>query len=264
MTTMQGVGSTVTEFGEYLDRKVCPGTSRLYVSWMLAYLGWMDGQKPTHEVAQAYLESLRARNLKPNTVCSAAHALKAWYKWGGEPIELDAPKITMGAPEYLDDGEMKRLVDACQTPLERALIVVLFDTACRISEVLALKVEDINWQEKLITVTRKGGYVAAVNVSDKGLEALKDWLDARRFGGKKVFLGTTYHQAWSMIKKVGKRIGVQLHPHMLRHSRAFHMLTHGAEMQHVKEHLGHKNISTTMDVYGRLKPLHLRQHIPEW
>jgi len=252
------------DFAEYLQHRVSSGTVKLYIQWVLSYKDWLGSNNSTQEYAQSYLDSLHSRGLKPNTIAVAANALKAWHKWQGKPIELNAPRVHMGEPEYLSGEEILALVDACQTPLEYVLIVVLFDSACRISEILNLELDDIDWDESMVRVTRKGGAVERVNLSRKGMAALEDWMKVRKSTGKKVFMDLTYHQAWSLIKGVGKRIGVDLHPHMLRHSRAVQMLENGAEIQYVKEHLGHKNISTTMDVYGRLKPVHLREHIPEW
>ena len=252
------------EFTEYLVHRASSGTVTLYVRWMLSYLDWLNGRKHTQESAQEYLDSLHARGLKPNTISVAANAIRAWSKWQGQNIELDSPKVHMEEPKYLSEDEILELVDACQTPLEYVLIVVLFDTACRISELLGIEVDDIDWPGSMIRVRRKGGATERVNLSEKGLAALRSWMNVRKYAGKKVFMDLTYHQAWSLIKGVGKRIGVNLRPHMLRHSRAVQMLERGAEIYHVQGHLGHKNINTTMDVYGRLKPVHLKEHIPEW
>jgi len=103
-----------------------------------------------------------------------------------------------------------------------------------------------------------------VNISSKGLAALEEWLDARNSRSKKVFMGLSYYDAWVMIKAVGRRAGIPLHPHIFRHSRAVQMLMNGAELHTVQQHLGHKSITTTANLYGRFKAVHLKELVPAW
>ncbi|KKK84212.1 hypothetical protein LCGC14_2785600, partial [marine sediment metagenome] len=150
------------------------------------------------------------------------------------------------------------------TVLEETLIIVLFDTAVRISELLGTELSDINWTDKFISVIRKGGRREEVNISDKALEALSNWLDVRESDSKMVFMDLSYYNAWSILRAVGKRAGIKVHPHIFRHSRAIHMLMNGAELHTVKEHLGHANIATTINIYGRFKAVHLKELVPAW
>ena len=134
----------------------------------------------------------------------------------------------------------------------------------RISELLNLELDDVDWGNGLISVTRKGGRKEEVNISDKALEALGIWIEARESDSKRVFMDITYYDAWTTIKKVGKRAGLKVHPHIFRHSRAVHMLMNGADIRVVKDHLGHKNIATTINIYGRFMAVHLKELVPAW
>ena len=260
---MKSTAST-EDFKEYLAKRSRPNTVQTYMAAFEEYLTFLDGDTPTRENAQEFVDDLMARGLAPNTVCVKANAVRRWFKWQGNPIALDTPSVNVPEPKYITTDELGRLLAKCDNALEKALIVGLFDTACRISELLNLKTDDIDWGNGLIKVTRKGGKEAWVNASDKCLIAFKDWLDARQSKSKNVFMDIDYQRARLVIQGVGNRAGIELHPHMFRHSRAVQMLLAGTEPHIVQQHLGHTSIRTTLDIYGRLMPVHLKKEIPEW
>lgn len=253
----------LSKFREYLEGRVQPGTVRMYMHSLSKWFSYLDGGKPTQETAQQYVDLL-ARLKSPSTVSLRAHAIMRWFRWKGNLVQLDSPTVRMGEPKYLPMSKVELVMSACNTVLEEALIVVLFDTAVRISELLNLETDDINWNNGFISVVRKGGRREEVNISDKGLRLLKNWLDARSTDSRKVFMGLSYQDAREIIRKVGKRVGIHLHPHMLRHSRAIQMLTARATLHDVQMHLGHTSITTTANIYGRFRALDLRERIPAW
>jgi integrase len=186
-----------------------------------------------------------------------------YLKWKGIDARLDIPTIYMKQPEYLTMEQIEKLMSSCRTPLERAVITVLFDTAIRINELLNINLKDINFKDSMITVTRKGGRIEEVNISTKALNTIKEWLASRKCSSKKVF-NIDYHTVWKLVKKVGSRNGINLHPHMLRHSRARHMLVMGTPPHIVQQHLGHRNIATTLNIYGKFTAGQIKKDIPEW
>lgn len=256
--------SNLPAFEAYLRGKVRPGTVKVYMNGMRKFVATANGGGLTPTGAQAYVDRLTELGFSPSTVSTRAHAIMRYFRWMGENVRLDCPAITFGDPEYLTMEQFDKYVDACRTQLERALSIVLFDTAVRISELLALEVDDIDWANKLIKVTRKGGRVEEVNISDKALSELKKWLDSRASNQKSVFMGLTYFDAWSLIRKVGKRAGIEVHPHIFRHTRAIQMLMNGDDVHVVQQHLGHRSITTTMNIYGRFMAVHLRSKIAKW
>lgn len=261
--------SNLQKFESYLtDRKCRPGTVKVYTYALGLWFSFLNGNEPSKKTAQLYIESLIKKNLSPSTVNLRAHAIRRWFKSRGESLELDYPTSDYyKEPEYLEIEEIEKVIAVCRTPLERALIIVLFDTGVRISELLNVHVDGINWGRKLLSVIRKGGKEALVNVSDKGLQALQEWLDSRQFNTDRVFGSLEYYDAWRLIKSIGKRTGlsgVNIHPHIFRHSRAIYMLMNDAEYHDVQQHLGHKSITTTLNIYGKFKAIHLRKRIPEW
>ena len=204
------------------------------------------------------------QGLSASTANLRAHSIMRWFKWQGKKIVLECPSIKMKEPEYLALEDVKRLLAQCRTPFETVLIAVLFDTAVRVSELMNLEISDIDFNRRTIMVTRKGGRREEVNISKKALDTMEDWLNARTNETDRVFMDYEYQDAWRAVTSLGKRVGVKVHPHLLRHSRAIHMLKSGATLNDVKIHLGHRSIMTTADIYGAFKAIDLKDRIPAW
>lgn len=253
------------QFTDYMQGRVRDSTLQLYVYALGQFFASMDGNALTPEFAQQYIDSLTALGKSPSTVGIRAHAIMRFFRWKKIDIHLDCPSISIKRPEYLKQPEIDGVIRACRTQLEKTLVVMLYDTAVRISELLNLTTDDIDWQNKTITVIRKGGRITETNVSNKALKELKNWLSVRQGASKRVFLDLDYYTAWGIIKNVGRRAGFpNVHPHIFRHSRAISMLKNGAKPYVVQQHLAHKSIATTLDIYGAFLATDLREEIPEW
>ncbi len=254
----------LAKFEEYLTDRVSPNTVVVYVYALSRWFAALNGTKPSQESAQAYIDRLSKAGKSASTASLRAHAIMRYFRWKGKPITLDCPTVRLGEIKYLVLEQVEELIAASSTVLEETIITVLFDTAIRISELLNLDLEDIDWGNKLITVLRKGGRKEEVNISDKALEAMRTWLDTRGSDSKRIFMDLTYYDAWEIIRNAGKRIGIKTNPHIFRHSRAIHMLRNGADVRTVRDHLGHKNVATTINIYGRFMAIHLRELVPTW
>jgi len=253
----------LVKFGEYLGDYVAPTTLHVYTYALSKWFDTLNGGKPTKELAQHYVDVL-SKTRSPSTTNLRAHAIMRYFKWKGTPISLDCPTIRMSEPNYLTMDQLGKVLASCNTILEKTLITVLFDTGVRISELLNLRLSDIDQDYKLITVVRKGGRKEDVNISDKGLAVLGEWLDARKSRSEAVFMDLSYHEAWMVIRNVGKKAKIPLHPHLLRHSRAVQMLKAGAPPYIVQGHLGHASITTTMNIYGKFRAIDIKENIPLW
>lgn len=256
--------SRLAKFDEYLSdpRRCSTGTRKLYIDDLSNWLETIGSNKPTQANAQAYLNTLT--RLKPNTIAIIGHAMMRYFKFNGIVVELETPKIFQPDPQYLSLDEFSKAIETCSSQLETTMLIVLFDSGVRIKELINLKLSDINYAAKTITVTRKGGKVDVVNVSDKALNELSNWIETRGIDSEKVFGELRYYDAWQVFKRIGARIGrKELHPHMLRHSRAIQMLIAGAPMHVVQQHLGHKNESMTSAIYAKFTVSDLRKQIPD-
>ena len=252
------------KFETYLKGRARPGTVRVYIYALRAFLSGMNGNKPSRDTAQTYIDNLTIAGKSASTVSTRAHAIMRWFKWRETRIYLDCPTIRVGEPKYLTMPQFAKVLAGCTTALEKVLVTVLFDTAVRVSELLNLTTDDINRDVKLISVVRKGGRREEVNISDKALKELDAWLEMRKSSSKRVFLDYTYYDAWSVIRNIGKRVGMDLHPHLFRHSRAIQMIMSGASLHIVQTHLGHRSITTTVDIYGRFRAVDIKENIPGW
>lgn len=233
-----------------------PLTERLYNIQARLFERWLNGRKPTKELAVRYIEELRATK-KQNTVAVVRNALVWKFKF-----PLSSESIEIPEPRYLTVEQLKYVLSKSNA-LEKALISVQFDTATRISEVLGLRTSDIDWQSKVVTMMRKGGKKQKVPLGDQGVEALKEWLRVKGRGSK-VF-DCTYDEVRVMFQKLAKKCRLpHFTPHMLRHSRAIHLKRAGVKIEDISNILGHSRLDTTLKIYARETAEDMRQHLARW
>ncbi len=224
------------------------GTETLYAYWADRFERHLDGRPACLDEAQLFLTVLEGEGLKPATLGVAARALR---RLG---LAVPAPSVEMGEPKYLTVEQVRSLIDAAPSLLERTLLTVLFSSACRISEILNLTVADLELDAGVATVTRKGGRRERVSLGRQGTEALREWLAQRRFPGPRVFLDYTYKDVYRRMKRLGVQVGIpDFHPHLLRHSRVMHLRKAGREWADISEVCGHTRVETTVKLYGRRK-----------
>ena len=254
----------LTKFRDYLSLRVQPGTVNVYMNALQMWFASNNGDSQTTAAAQSYIDSLAKDGKAPSTISTRAHAIMRYFRWKGVDIHLDCPTIRMKEPEYLSMQELEKVLATCTSQLEKTLVVVLFDTAVRISEFLNLKLEDVDWDRKLISVVRKGGKLDEVNISEKALGELEQWIKLRKSKSEKILMDLDYYSVWIIVKRIGRRAGIKLHPHIFRHSRAIHLLRNKVPINIVSQHLGHKSITTTINIYGRFTAADFKEQITPW
>ena len=195
---------------------------------------------------------------------------------------LKAPRIGRLLPQSLTESEVEALLVAPDTSVpiglrDRAMLEVLYATGLRVSELVQLRIEQINLRQGVLRVLGKGGKERLVPLGEQAVAWLQRYLQEARPGFFKgdirpvVFPGRggtalTRQAFWYAIKKyaVTAGIGKPLSPHILRHAFATHLLNHGADLRVVQMLLGHSDISTTQiytHIAGeRLKNLHAQHH----
>ena len=270
----QSLDDILSGFSSYLTTRVSKGTKELYMINIIHWVRWVlqnvNSVNKTGIVealneksAQDYINVL-TKSKSSSTASVSGHAVLRFLRWRGIDTKLEMPPITFSEPKYKTMDQVNKVLSHCDTPLEKTLITMLFDSGVRINELLNLKLSDIDWKMTTITVTRKGGRRDDVNISDRSITVLSEWLSNRKFKSDRVFGDLTYYQSWKIIKKIGIRSGIRITPHTFRHSRAVQMLKSGTDMYVVQQHLGHRRIATTMDIYGRFKAADLKDKIPDW
>lgn len=258
-----------------------------------AFLGWL-------------LECGRSRTTLDRTLA----ALRSFYDCAiaMDRMQFNPARAIHSRPaarklvQPLAEEEIRRLLAACETPLETALVETFYATGCRTAEIAGMRIEAIDWQERTVRVIGKGNKERPVPLGRKAVKALRDYLGTRKTGWvfrrpeahgtvwpykrKGVWRGEwlesgklrtkalgrldvmtraeaveRFHRLvtlpkppdrpydtrhlYRLIRQIGMRAGLKMHPHQIRHSAATHMLDHGADLRVIQEILGHASISTT-------------------
>jgi integrase/recombinase XerD len=238
-----------------------------------------------------FLAGLYRMNLESRTVARHLVTLRNFFRFAqiqelilADPtINLESPKIRRSLPGYLRLEEVERLLEQPDSTTalglrDRAMLEVLYSTGLRVSELIGLRVSDLDAKVGCVRCIGKGDKERIVPVGRKALMMVEKYLrDARpkllgklrgsptlfvnRRGGSLSRVGV-----WKILSGYGKRGGLRLSltPHMLRHSFATHLLERGADLRSVQLMLGHADISTTQIythvVEERLKQIYKAHH----
>lgn len=255
----------VDPVGRYLDhlraeRGASPHTLRAYE----AELRGLAAAVAPRSVLEATTTDLRiwltggAR--APSSLARRISSLKSFWRWAlrealvaRSPAErLRGPRVKPPLPRVLQIDEASRLVEAPESPRDRALLEVAYGSGLRVSELVGLDVGDVDLTERLVRVRRgKGGKDRVVPLGAEAASALATWLALRGGDSGPVFLNKrggrlSTRSAWTLVHERGDREGLpDTHPHALRHSFATHLLSAGADIRAIQEMLGHASLSTT-------------------
>ena len=127
------------------ETQLAEETQRGYRNTLRRFERWLMNQdpslqEPANETAKAWIQTLRDKELSQNSLIYATNALRSYMKWAEIPCNLRAPKVEMEISEdrYITDEEVSKLLAAANTPLEEAIIKVLYDSAMRIGEMLSI------------------------------------------------------------------------------------------------------------------------------
>jgi integrase/recombinase XerD len=243
----------------------------------------------TRDHVSAYMQSLDS-SISKRSAARSLSALRQFFRFlvltGRLKVSparlLSTPKIPLRLPAVLSPADVELLLSQPDPSTrlgnrDRAMLELLYATGLRVSELVRLKVQEINLGGGFVRTMGKGSKERIVPMGDKAIEALREYLgDARTALLKKrtspyLFLNQralpmTRQGFWKVIRQYGKKAGIvqDITPHLLRHSFASHMLEHGADLRAVQVMLGHADISTTQ-IYThvtreRLKELHAKCH----
>jgi len=266
-----------------VERGLSKNTLESYARDLRQYLQYLKEKKNMElsETTQAtvigYLLQLQAKGKATATLSRSLAAIKSYYhflfregKIKRDPtINLDAPKQEKRLPRVLSVEDVGNLLEQpdLKTPAgirDRAMLEVLYATGLRVSELVSLKVSDINLEMGYIKCFGKGSKERIVPLGSMASKYVKHYLEhARKFLASSLhedtlFLNHHGHRLtrqgfWKIIKKYAENINLEndITPHTLRHSFATHLLENGADLRSVQEMLGHADISTTQ-IYTHL------------
>ncbi len=234
-----------------------------------------------YPLLRRYLAKLRERNLKSRSVARKLSSLRSFFKYAQRegwvktnPATLVvSPKLDKPLPHFMSEEEAVQLIEAPLTASSKAggkkskgdndlrdtaIFETLYSTGIRVSELVGLDIDDVDFISNIIRVMGKGRKERLVPIGNKALESLQAYIDTRKHKSRIMFLNKSgtrlgVRSVCNIINKHILKASMANHvsPHMFRHSFATHLLNHGADLRAVQELLGHVNLSTTQ-IYTHL------------
>jgi len=279
-----------------VERGLSENTISSYANDIEGYIAFLkrDGVVgPLHvspEVPGRYISGLHWQGLKPASISRKMSALKSFHGFllrdghsASDPsAPLETPRLLKKLPKAIPIHEVERLLESAVPEDEfslrdRAILELMYATGLRSSEVISLRISDLNLEERFLRCLGKGRKERTVPIGEVAARFMERYLrEARRKllkGGRSdiVFVSGRRRRLsrmtlWNIVRKYAARAGLSEHvsPHTLRHSFATHLLQGGADLRVVQELLGHSSIATTQ-VYTALdkdylKDVHRRFH----
>ncbi len=276
-----------------VERGLAANTVAAYMHDMDDYLAFLEGRGMTSPDAvergavEAYIADKRARGFAASSIERAVSAVKSFHAFmAAEGIARALPTAAVALPakesrlpKALSRAQVSALLDQPFPPgpfgaRDRAVLEVLYGCGLRVSELVGLDCRDVHFDEGFLRVTGKGSKERLVPILGAAARALAEYMDGPRAelaahartstSSAAVLLnkngGRMSRQAvHRVVERYGRAAGIEgLHPHMLRHSFATHMLAGGADLRALQEILGHADVSTTQ-IYTHVDRTRLRE-----
>jgi integrase/recombinase XerD len=263
----------VESFLALASARLAPRTVDAYrrdLADLSAWLGGSPASATTDQLA-AYVATMRADGRAATTISRRIAAVRSFYRHqvllgartDNPAAELELPKRRRTLPRTLSPGEAERLIDAAAgtTPRslrDRALVELLYGAGLRVSEAVGLERSAVDLERRLVRCIGKGSKERVVPIGREAAEALRRYLargrpflDSRH--RPELFLNAkggplTRAGAFFILRRLAGVAGLEperVHPHLLRHSFATHLLEGGADLRSVQEMLGHADLATT-------------------
>jgi integrase/recombinase XerC len=273
------------EVRAYLDalrhqRRLAPATLANYaraLDGLLILLGRDSLNEVESSTIRRFVALLHAQGMSGRTLALALSAWRGLYRWLARhrgyrvnPVQgVRAPRSPKPLPKALSVEQAARLLDADpgaapEALCDRAMFELMYSSGLRLGELVALDASDgrLDLREGEVTVTGKGGKTRTVPVGARARAALEAWMRARASiaapGERALFVGARGRRVArsavnARLRRLARRQGLEtpVHPHMLRHSFATHVLQSSQDLRAVQEMLGHASIATTQ-VYTHL------------
>jgi integrase/recombinase XerD len=272
--------------------RLAPRTVESYRHDLVHFAGWLGravGSAETEEL-ELYLAELRSAGLASTTIARRLAALRSFFRHqsllGTRPdnpaAALASPRRIRRLPRTLSPSEAERLIEAASGTTPRALrdaalVELLYGSGLRVSEAVGLERGSVDLDERLVRCIGKGGKERVVPIGRRAADALhrydsraRPYLDRRH--RRELFLNAkggplTRAGAFLILRRLAAKAGLEperVHPHLLRHSFATHLLEGGADLRSVQELLGHASLATTQ-IYThvtveRLRAVHAQAH----
>lgn len=280
-----------------VERGLSPNTVAAYRRDLAGTRDWLadmhqvDLEEATASDLVAFLRARRAAGLAASTVARQISALRMFFRFqAAEGLRQDDPTRHMEAPRpwrklprCLSEHDVEALLSVPDADQPRglrdiALLEIMYATGMRVSELLNLRIHDVNPEAGFVLVRGKGDKERMIPLGEKAADAVRNYQQDGRphlgqatatdllFPGRRPRQPLTRQGFWKNFRRLALAAGIegQLSPHTLRHSFATHLLEHGADLRAVQALLGHADITTTQ-IYThvsreRLRRIYARTH----
>jgi integrase/recombinase XerD len=235
----------------------------------------------------AFFNSERSLGISAKTISRRMSSVRSFYDFlvrekiiSNSPVaDIDSPKIPSNLYEVLTLNDVEKIltsidISSDEGVRDKAILELMYGTGIRASELVEMKLDDIDWKQKVIRITGKGKKTRIVPFHEDGFQYLENYVSKARKNILKpqnaiskhvgrqsssyVFLRTsgqpiTRQDLWKIIKKSADWAGLKkrVYPHIFRHSYATHMLEGGADLRTLQEILGHESLATT-EIYTNI------------
>lgn len=214
----------------------------------------------------AFILKLRNDKYTPTSVTRKIASMRGFFKWfcandygqKNPALTIEQPKLPKKLPKVMTIDELNTILNSDLNDEETLIVELLYGCGLRVSELVNLKLNNIDINSKYIQCYGKGSKERIVPFGKKAKKALEKYLKSREFiilknkiPDKKILFikqdgkQITRQDVYNFIKKQGEKIHKHISPHTLRHSFATHLLENGADLRVVQELLGHSDVSTT-------------------
>ncbi|MBT3582663.1 tyrosine-type recombinase/integrase [Candidatus Woesearchaeota archaeon] len=246
-------------------RGLSPKTVSTYILHCTKFLEFLN--KPIEEVEEDDVKSYLAEKMSHDAAPRSIALTKAAIMFMtneilGKSIKFKTQKIPRSVPEVLSKEEVKLLIDTAKHK-NKLMLELLYSSGLRLSELISLKIEDLELNTKTGWVrSGKGNKDRMIILSDKVIEHLREFIDDRKTGyilqgrNGKLSPRTVQITLANLAKKAN--LTKKVHPHMLRHSFATHLLEAGTDIRKIQVLLGHSDLSTTQ-IYTQVSNKELKK-----
>ncbi|AZI55938.1 site-specific tyrosine recombinase XerD [Epilithonimonas vandammei] len=256
-------------------------------SFTISELDNLSPQNITYENLQEYIYQLSKNKISERSQARAISSIKAFFKFlleddyrtDNPATLLEGPKLGLYLPDTLSEEDINRIITCIDNSTDigkrnKCILEVLYGCGLRVSELIDLKISNINFKESYIMVEGKGEKTRLVPLANTTAEFIRSYINTVRNKTKinkkyedTLFInsrGTNMSRVivFIIIKELTQKAGISksISPHTFRHSFATHLLQNGADLRFIQEMLGHSSITTTQ-VYTHLKTEELRDVI---
>ena len=225
-----------------------------------------------------FIRTLREKKLAPTSVIRKIASIRGFFKWAyssglikqNPASTLEQPKVPQRLPKVITIKEVEELLHENLAPLEHVIMELLYSCGLRVSELVNLKLTDIDLASKYVRCFGKGSKERIIPMGEIAKQVIKEYLPERDLLLKKYNLSTkrlfvlpngrliNRQDVYNLIHERGKLIHKNISPHTLRHSFATHLLENGADLRVVQELLGHSDVSTTQ-LYTHISKKRLKE-----